>query len=127
MQQNNTNKKESKFNSEKQKIFIKLIEEGKTFAKASQEVGINRATEFRYRKVNKQYREQVETAKQSQIEAVEDVLFQMCMDKNITAVIFFLKCKKSDVYHKELKNTDNPNQTVDFDFKVINESEANSG
>ena len=87
-----------KYTAEKQNIVIDLISEGKTFAEACQEVGISRSLEWCERKANDVYAERIETAKELRIQSVEGKLYDLCMEGNITAIIFFLKCNRPSKY-----------------------------
>jgi len=95
-EQNNTIKK--KFDQAKQNIVIDLISEGKTFAEATQKVGISRTLEWNERKENDLYALRIETAKELQIESVEGKLYELAMSGNTTAVIFYLKVSKPSKY-----------------------------
>ena len=87
-----------KYTAEKQNIVIDLISEGKTFAEATQKVGISRSLEWCERKANDVYAEKIETAKELRIQSVEGKLYDLCMEGNITAIIFFLKCNRPSKY-----------------------------
>lgn len=78
---------------------IKLIESGASFTNACSKLGISRSTEWRERQQDPKYKKQIEEAKDSQIEIVENRLFERCMDGNITAIIFYLKTHKPKKYH----------------------------
>ena len=87
-----------KYTAEKQNIVIDLISEGKTFAEATQKVGISRSLEWCERKANDVYAEKIETAKELRIQSVEGKLYDLCKEGNITAIIFFLKCNRPSKY-----------------------------
>ena len=95
-EQNNTIKK--KFDQAKQDAVVQMIENGETFSFACQEVGISRTLEWNERKENDLYAERIETAKELQIQSVEGKLYQMCMEKNISAICFYLKTNKPSKY-----------------------------
>jgi len=84
--------------AEKQNIVIDLISEGNTFAEACRLVGISRSLEWNTRQESNIYAEKIETAKELRIQSVEGKLYDLCMEGNITAIIFFLKCNRPSKY-----------------------------
>jgi len=96
--QSNSSKK-PKFNQEKQDKLVEMITNGETFQSACSKVGISRTTEWQLRQNDNDYKDLIETAKEIRTQAVESMLYEECLNGNITAIIFYLKTHKPKTYN----------------------------
>lgn len=79
-------------------MFVKkFVDLGANISATCQAVGINRATYYRWLKIES-FSAKIELAELEPVDNVESALYKAALDGNITAQIFFLKKKKPGVY-----------------------------
>jgi hypothetical protein len=94
-----------KMTKKRQKEMIELLGLGHTITYACELVGVHRNTEYKFRRENSEYAEQVENVLVSRVELVEDALFANAIKGDVGAQKFWLmnranKDWKSERYHK---------------------------
>ncbi len=60
---------------------------------ACKALGISRTTYYKYYNEDKEFKEQVDDIGEATIDFVESKLFELIKEKNVTAIIFYLKTK----------------------------------
>lgn len=76
------------------KILLEALEKSLGIVnEACKNVGIHRATYYNYRNADKEFRDAVDELESVPLDFAESKLFQEIKKGNITAIIFYLKCK----------------------------------
>ncbi|MBA7539723.1 hypothetical protein ES705_32004 [subsurface metagenome] len=86
------------------RIIIESLRNGATKTKACAEANINRDTFYRWMKIAKSFKREVEEAVESQIGVVEDALYKIAAEGNLPAQKFFLCNRASDKWKETTKH-----------------------
>lgn len=89
-----------KVSRERKEKFCAALVGGASPALAAQAVGITRGTSYAWRASDPVFAAAWEEARAHQIENVETQLYRMAMEKDLGAVIFFLKSHKPEIYNR---------------------------
>ena len=73
---------------------------------ACTKVGINPSTYYRWLENDGDFKKEVDVVMEVQIMYVEDKLLGLIMDGNVSAIIFYLKCKHKDYKQSKINDTD---------------------
>ena len=85
---------------------------------AAEKLKINRATLSKWIKADPALKEALETAREEALDLAESKLFELMEDGNLTAIIFFLKCKgkkRGYVERTKVKTI----EAVEFEIKEV--------
>ena len=91
-------------------------------------MGIHRSTFYEWINTDKDFKEKIEAEKESLIDFAESKLFNLMNEKNITAIIFFLKSKGKERGYWEKHSFEGaiPTYTISEDFLPKLKSDGNS-
>jgi hypothetical protein len=89
-----------KLSGERKRLFCDAIVRGLTPDSAAQAIGVGRTTVYRWKRNDPAFAEQWREAWDRKVEVVENVLYRMAVEKDLGAVIFFLKSHKPEVYNR---------------------------
>ena len=110
----------NKFNSIKERIeknkkrFLEEFEKSVgIITTTSQKTGMNRGTYYQWLKKDPKFRKEIERIKEEQMGVVEDRLLQAILNNNVSAIIFYLKCK-----HPEYR----PKSELSFDKEATDKA-----
>lgn len=87
------------------KSIIENLSQGNSVEGTCKKVKINKTTFYEWVKKDKQFAEDVEKARLSQVVVVEDALFKKAKAGNVTAIIFFL-CNRSPEKWKNVQRVE---------------------
>lgn len=82
-----------KVKENKKKLLQELQKTSGIVAFACQKAGVSRVTFYKYRKDDPEFAEQVQDIMEVQIDVAESALLKKIRDKDLTAIIFYLKTK----------------------------------
>lgn len=83
--------------------FLKHYVELGSITAAAKETGIDRTTIWYARKKDTDFNEALESIDQWTIQRVEDTLAEKALEGGTTEMIFYLKCKKPEIYGDKLR------------------------
>ena len=90
---------------------------------ACESVGISRTTYYKYYNEDKDFKRSVDGISDIALDCAESQLFELIKEKNITAIIFYLKTKgKKRGYIEKQESSDNSNNITGI--KLISDCEA---
>jgi len=107
-------------NKKKKEALIKNLQQGNTVTKACKNTKISRDTYYRWKYEDEAFKEQVEIAKESRIEIVEDANYAKAVGGNVTAQIFFL-CNRCPTRWKHVNRVEH---TGKFTFDLAEEMKS---
>jgi len=88
---------------------LRNLKAGTSIALSCEKANVGRTTFHSWRKKEPRLAALAEAIIGSRVEMVEDALFQACMDKNITAIIFFLTNRTGDKWADKRALVNNTN------------------
>jgi transposase len=104
-----------KVSAAKKQAFCDLLVHGQTPEGAANAIGVGRSTVYNWKAEDKAFAVRWNEARERKIEAVENVLYQMAMEKDLGAICFFLKAHRPELYNRRTLvlegNADAPMQT----------------
>lgn len=101
----------------KKKMLLELLEKNLgIIAPSIKTLGINRMTYYNWVKKDKKFRDAVESIKETSIDFVESKLYKSIDEGNVTAMIFYLKCRAKNRGYIEHSNLDITIRPIDFKF-----------
>ena len=90
---------------------------------ACQSIGISRTTYYKYYNEDEDFRQSVDSISNIALDCAESQLFELIKEKNVTAIIFYLKTKgKKRGYIEKQESNDNSNNITGI--KLISDCEA---
>jgi hypothetical protein len=89
-----------KVSSARKATFCEALVKGQTPETAAKAIGVDRRTIYRWRDADAEFSRAWAEARERKIEVVENTLYRMAVEKDLGAVIFFLKCHKPEVYNR---------------------------
>jgi hypothetical protein len=92
-----------KVSAAKKALFCETLVRGGSTAGAAQAIGVDRSTVFRWKAADPAFAEAWDTARDTKVDLVETTLYRMAMQKDIAAVIFFLKSHRPEVYNRRMQ------------------------
>lgn len=107
-----------KYSSKKEKLFKALDKAHGNVSTACKEVGICRATFYKWLKANEDLKEYAEQVHESAIDHVENKLFDLINDKNVTAIIFYLKTQGKSRGYIEKQEFAVTTEDLPFDINI---------
>jgi hypothetical protein len=84
--------------------FIERLQEGGSVTAAAESVGINRKTIYEVRKKDPVFADEMDDATSWCIQKAEDTLYTRAIDGQTAELIFFLKCRKPEIYGDKLRS-----------------------
>ena len=90
---------------------------------ACQSIGISRTTYYKYYNEDEDFRQSVDSISDIALDCAESQLFELIKEKNVTAIIFYLKTKgKNRGYIEKQENSNNSNNITGI--KLISNQET---
>ena len=89
-----------KASASRKQSFIDALARGAPPEIAARSIDVDRATVYRWRASDRSFAERWDDARDRRVELVEGVLFRSAMNGDVTAMIFFLKSHRPDVYNR---------------------------
>ena len=93
---------------------------------ACQSVGISRTTYYKYYNEDKDFKQSVDNIDDIAIDVADSKLLELINDKNITAIIFYLKTKGKKRGYVEKQEVD-PNSNNITGIRLISDQEVDKG
>jgi len=104
-----TERKFRKFGQLAREEYLKALrEKGLSLRKAAESIGIHRDTIYAYRLANPDYEVEVQKARLSAVEFVEDALYEQCTRGNVRAIEFFLCNRAQDRWSNQRREPSRP-------------------
>ena len=91
-----------KVSSARKAAFCEALVRGQTPEGAAKMAGVDRATAYRWKAADPAFAEQWDDARERKVEMVETTLYRMAVEKDLGAVIAFLRAYKPEVYNRKM-------------------------
>lgn len=101
------------------RIIIESIRNGATLTKACAEASITRQTFYRWIKIAKSFKRDVEEAIEGQIGVVEDALYKAAVEGNVVAQKFFLCNRASDKWKDTTRHEIGGSATIKLTYAAL--------
>ena len=90
---------------------------------ACDSVGISRTTYYKYYNENKEFKHSVDSISDIALDCAESQLFELIKEKNVTAIIFYLKTKGKKRGYIEKQETNHKSNNI-TGIRLISDCEA---
>lgn len=106
----------------KERLLVALEKSLGIVSTACDSVGISRTTYYKYYNEDEDFKQSVDSINDIALDCAESQLFELIKEKNVTAIIFYLKTKgKKRGYIEKQKSSDNSNNITGI--KLISDQE----